>query len=63
MVALSGAPDADQIDERAGATARTLAGEYGWRYRVGRARAFILGTSAKRALVPGPGVAVRGHVE
>ena len=57
MVALSGAPDADQIDERAGATARTLAGEYGCRHRVGRAKAFVL------RLRPDPGVAVRGHVE
>jgi hypothetical protein len=43
---------------RDGTTARTLAGEYGCKHRVGRAKAFIL-----KGFGPDPGVAVRGHVE
>src|SRR5712692_8494469 len=39
---------------RAEATARTLAGEYGGTHRVGRAKAFILRTSALR-FSPRPG--------
>jgi hypothetical protein len=62
LVALSGAPDADQIDERAGATARTLAGEYGWGI-ASVARGLSSWGRQPSALVPDPGVAVRGHVE